>query len=167
MAGKRRWCSWLLLAMLWPAAAVAERLEGVVGDTHHAWFIHREGGDSSATFLDLEDRYRIEVVGFIAPGAMQWRDSLSLGITLVEGEVTSFDVLHGLGLSAMPPVYTSEGGAVILTLDAFAVDGGQARLAGRLDGRLALQPALGATPDIDQGVDIAIRFDVVASRIEY
>lgn len=167
MVGKCRLFGWLLLAMLWPITAVAERLEGVVDGIHHAWFIQREGGDSSATFLDLEDRYRIEVVGFIAPGAAQWRDSLSLGITLVGGEVAAFDVLHGVGLSAMPPVYTSEGGAVTLTLDAFAVEGGQARLAGRLDGRLALQHALGAAPDIDEGVDIAIRFDVVASRIEY
>lgn len=162
-----------LLAIAFPAAGSPESLEiagsvtGVLDGEEREWFIVREAGDSTATFTELGDHIKIELVGFIEGETWQVRESLLLSIILVEGEVTQFDVLHPISTTAMPPVFTSEGAAVKLMLDTFEVAGNQARVAGSVEGTLALQTALGEDVVMDEGVAIAVEFDTEALRIEY
>ena len=162
-----------LLAMPLLAAGSAEPLEiggsmtGLLDGQEREWLIVREEGDSTATFTELGDHIKIELVGFVEGDVAQTRESLSLSITLDEGAVTGFDVLHSIGTTAMPPVFTSEGAAVELTLDAFEVSGNQAWVAGSVEGTLALQTELGADAVMDEGVAIAVEFDAEAVRIEY
>ena len=162
-----------LLAMAFPASGSPEPLEiagsvtGLLDEQEREWLIVREGDDSTATFTELGDRIKIELVGFVEGDVGQARESLSLSIILVEGAVTEFDILHPISTTAMPPVFTSEGAAVELTLDTFEVSGSQARVAGSVEGTLALQTELGEDAVMDQGVAIAIEFDTEALRIEY
>lgn len=162
-----------LLAMAFPAAGSPEPLEiagsvtGLLDEQEREWLIVREGDDSTATFTELGDHIKIELVGFVEGDVGQARESLSLSIILVEGAVTEFDILHPISTTAMPPVFTSEGAAVELTLDTFEVSGSQARVAGSVEGTLALQTELGEDAVMDQGVAIAIEFDTEALRIEY
>ena len=162
-----------LLAMSFPAAGLSEPLEiagsvaGLLDGQEREWLIVREEGDSTATFTELGDHIKIELVGFVEGDVGQARESLSLSIIVVEGAVTGFDVLHPISTTAMPPVFTSEGAAVELTLDTFEVSGSRARVAGSVEGTLALQTELGEDAVMDEGVAIAVEFDVEALRIEY
>ncbi|PMR75184.1 hypothetical protein C1H69_10915 [Billgrantia endophytica] len=154
-------------ACLWSAPALAERLEGVLDGKEREWFILRHEGDSTATFTDLGGMHTIDVVGFVDPDSWNSRDSLSISMTLMDGEVTDYDVLYLIGTSAMPPLYTSEEADVRLLLESFDVDGNTARVVGRVEGTLALQATLGEEPSLEEGVDIAVTFDIEASRIEF
>ncbi|MCE9683629.1 hypothetical protein [Halomonas alkalisoli] len=158
----------ILAAGLWSAPAMAERLEGELDGAEREWFILREDGDASATYTDMGGGdFHIDIVGFVDPDGRRSRDSLSLSMALKDGEVAHYDILNLIGTSAMPPVYTSEGTDVRLTLDTFAVEGGVARVVGSVKGTLALQEALGEEPNLEEGIEIAVTFDVTASRIEY
>lgn len=167
------WASLALLAVPLLAASspeapeVAGRIVGLLDEEEREWFIVRQGGDSNATFTELGDQIKIELVGFVEADAWQVRESLALSITLVEGEVTEFDVLHPIGATAMPPVFTSDNAAVRLVLDTFTVVGNRAQVVGSVEGSLALQTALGEEAVVEEGVDIAVSFDAEALRIEY
>ncbi len=157
-----------LVAVLWPISAMAERLEGKLDDNEREWYILRQDNESSATFTDVGDGdFLIDIVGFADPDGRRSRDSLSISMALKDGELLHYDVLNLIGTSAMPPVYTSEGADVRLTLETFAVEGGVARVVGSVKGALALQEALGEAPNLEEGIDIAVEFDITASRIEY
>src|SRR5690554_6598088 len=162
-----------LLAMPLPAAGSAEPLEiggsmtGLLDGQEREWLIVREEGDSTATFTELGDHIKIELVGFVEGDVGQARESLSLSIIVVEGAVTGFDVLHPISTTAMPPVFTSEGAAVELTLVTFEISGNQARVVGSVEGTLALQAELGKDAVMDEGIAIAVEFDTEALRIEY
>ncbi|WP_104204027.1 hypothetical protein [Billgrantia saliphila] len=146
---------------------LAGHIRGLLDGEEREWYILRQGADSHATFTDLGESYTIDLTGFVEPDRVESLDSLSLSITLADGEVTAFDVLHPIGTSPMPPVFTSDGGDVQLMLEAFNVEGTAARVAGRLEGTLALQKSLEDAPTLDEGIDISVAFDAEASRIEY
>ncbi|WP_043515197.1 hypothetical protein [Halomonas sp. BC04] len=158
----------ILVAGLWPMSAMAERLEGELDGNEREWYILRQDNESSATFTDVGDGdFLVDIVGFADPDGRRSRDSLSISMAFKDGELLHYDVLNLIGTSAMPPVYTSEGADVRLTLDTFAVEGGVARVVGSVKGVLALQEALGDAPNLEEGIDIAVAFDITASRIEY
>ncbi|RDB43260.1 hypothetical protein DU490_08825 [Halomonas sp. DQ26W] len=160
--------STILAAGLWSVPAMAERLEGELDGTEREWFVQSQQEDFSATFTDIGGGdFRIDIVGFIDPDGRRSRDSLSISMALEGGEVIHYDVLNLIGTSVMPPVYTSEGADVRLTLDTFSVEGSVARVAGSVKGTLALQDALGEEPNLEEGIDIDVAFDVTAARIEY
>ncbi|MCC5883016.1 MAG: hypothetical protein JJU25_10320 [Halomonas sp.] len=148
-------------------AEMVGNMTGVLDGQEKEWFILSQGADSNATFTVAGDRTVIDLVGFIEPDSWRVRDSLSLSITLIEGEVVDFDLLHPIGASAMPPVFTSDEADVSLVLDTFEVTGGKAHVAGRVEGTLALQQALGEEATLEEGIRIAVEFDAEASRIEY
>lgn len=165
---------WVLLSTATPVVAdaleepeISGSMVGLLDGEEREWFIVSQGNDSNATFVELGDQVTIDLVGFVEPDDWQVRDSLSLSITLVEGEVTSFDVLHPIGATVMPPVFTSDNASVRLSLNAFDIQGSKARLAGRVEGTLALQKELGEDAIEDEGIGIAVEFDAEASRIEY
>lgn len=164
----------LLLPMVLSAAASATEESAIVGsiageldDQQQEWFIVSQGAESNATFTELGDHLTIDLVGFIEPDDWRVRDSLSLSITVVEGKVTEFDVLHPIGTTAMPPVFTSDGAEIRLILETLSLEGARAHVAGRLEGSLALQKALGEDATLEEGVEIAVEFDAHATRIEY
>ncbi|QTP58799.1 hypothetical protein HNO53_08815 [Billgrantia antri] len=165
--------AWALLAVIPVAASTPEEPEisgsmvGLLDGEEREWFIVSQGTDSNATFVELGDQVTIDLVGFVEPDDWQVRDSLSLSITLVEGEVTSFDVLHPIGATAMPPVFTSDNASVQLNLNAFDLQGSKVHLTGSVEGTLALQKELGEDAIADEGIDISVKFDAEASRIEY
>ncbi|MCE8019960.1 hypothetical protein HOP51_07510 [Halomonas sp. MCCC 1A11036] len=172
---QRTWLAALaLLAVAGPVAAsspeepeIAGSMMGLLDGQEREWFIVRQGADSNATFTELGDHIKIDLVGFVEPDDWRVRDSLSLSITLEDGEVTQFDVLHAIGATAMPPVFTSDHAALNLTLDTFNVEGVRARVSGRVQGILALQKALEEAPSVDEGIGISVEFDAEASRLEY
>jgi hypothetical protein len=157
----------VLVACLWSAPALADRLEGVLDGEARQWYIIKEDNESNATFTELSDLYSVDLVGVVDPDSWQTREALSLSLTLRDGELTDYDVVHLIGTTAMPPVYTSEGANVELTLDTFSVEGNIARVAGRVDGTLALQESLGQPPSLEEGIDIAVEFEIEAIRIEF
>ncbi|MGR2740139.1 hypothetical protein ACUY1T_16980 [Billgrantia sp. Q4P2] len=178
MKGKYALWMWLgplaLLAVAIPAVAspleepeITGNMAGLLDGQEREWFIMSQGADSNATFTELGDHVQVDLVGFIEPDDWRVRDSLSLSITLVEGEVTEFDVLHPIGATVMPPVFTSDNATVRLTLHAFDVEGGKAHVAGRVEGILALQKELGEDAIEDEGIGISVEFGAEASRIEY
>ena len=168
-----RWVSLALLAVPVLAASapevpeVAGSIVGLLDGEEREWFILRQGSDSNATFTELDDQLKIELVGFVEADAWQVRESLSLSITLIEGELSEFDVLHPIGATAMPPVFTSDNAAVHLTLENFEMEGNHAHVAGRVEGALAVQAALGEEAVLGEGVEIAVEFNAEAIRIEY
>ncbi len=175
MRGKASLLSWPLTLVL-AVSAMANSPEepetigtmtGLLDGEEREWFILRQDDDSNATFTDTGNRIVIDLVGFDEPEFGQVRDSLSLSITLVEGEVTHFDLLHPIGATSMPPVFTSENADMRLALETFDVEGSQARVAGRVEGVMALQKTLDEEAMLEEGVDISVEFDAEASRIEY
>ncbi|QOR38520.1 hypothetical protein HNO52_08355 [Billgrantia diversa] len=178
MTRKRTLWGWLgpivLLAMAVPAAAAAPEEPEIIGNMvglldgeEREWLIVSQDADSNATFAELGDQIQIDLVGFVDEDDWRVRDSLSLSITLVEGEVTKFDVLHPIGATTMPPVFTSDNASVHLKLHTFEVQGSQAHVMGRVEGILALQKELGEAAIVDEGIGISVEFDAEASRIEY
>ncbi|MGQ4877279.1 hypothetical protein ACOJCM_01730 [Billgrantia sp. LNSP4103-1] len=175
MWGKAMRLSWPLGLMLaLPAMAnppeepeTIGTMSGLLNGDEREWVILRQGNDANATFTDTGERVVIDLIGFAEPEMGQFRDSLSLSITLVEGEVIHFDLLHPIGAASMPPVFTSENADVRLNLETFEVEGSQAHVAGRVEGILALQQSLDEPPTLEEGIGISVGFDAQASRIEY
>ncbi|MFQ3787071.1 hypothetical protein [Halomonas sp. A29] len=178
MKGRHTQWMWLgplvLLAVAIPAAAspleepeITGKMAGLLDGQEREWFIVSQGADSNATFTETGDHVQIDLVGFTEPDDWRVRDSLSLSITLVEGEVVEFDVLHPIGATVMPPVFTSDDASVRLTLHTFDVEGSKAHVAGRVEGILALQTALGEEAIEGEGIGISVEFGAEASRIEY
>ncbi|MCE8015569.1 hypothetical protein HOP62_05690 [Halomonas sp. MCCC 1A17488] len=165
---------WALLSLAAPLAAsapdepeISGSMVGLLDGEEREWFIVSQGTDSNATFTELGDQVQIDLVGFVKPDDWQVRDSLSLSITLEEGEVTNFDVLHPIGATAMPPVFTSDNASVRLNLSTYEVQGSKVHVVGRVEGVLALQKELGEEAVEDEGIGISVEFDAEASRLEY
>ncbi|MGR4068716.1 hypothetical protein [Billgrantia sp. C5P2] len=177
MKGKHALWGWLgplALALAIPAAAstpqepeIIGNMVGLLDGEEREWFIVSQDADSNATFTELGDQVQIDLVGFVEADDWRVRDSLSLSITLVEGEVTEVDVLHPIGATAVPPVFTSDNATVRLNLHTFDRQGSKAHVAGRVEGILALQKELGEEAVEDEGIGISVEFDAEASRIEY
>jgi hypothetical protein len=176
MRGRAIPLTWLLpLALLaLPGVSAAQEepeivgtMSGLLDEQAHEWFILSQGADSNATYTDAGDRIVIDLVGFSDPDHWRVRDSLSLSITLVEGEVAAFDVLHPIGGTAKPPVFTSDNADLLLVIDSFDVEGNKAHVSGRLEGSLAMQRSLEEAATLEEGVLISVEFDAEASRIEY
>lgn len=166
----------VLLGGLWALGGLArtadteprsDTIAGVLDGEEREWFILERDGDSNAGFIDMGGGYRVDILGFVDPEAWVAQEGLSIGMTIVDGEVTEFDVHHLVGPTALPPVYTAEGGEVSLILESFEVEGAVARVAGRVEGRLAWQESLEAEPDLDAGLDLSVAFAVEAERVEF
>ncbi|WP_355660894.1 hypothetical protein [Halomonas salifodinae] len=149
-----------------PVLAEAEMAGELDGEARQ-WHILRHGDDSNASFTDLGGLYVVDLVGFVDPDAWRSQEALSISFTLMGEEVTEFDVVHLIGHSALPPVYTSEAAELTLTLEAFEVQGPVARVAGRVAGTLALQRHLGEPPSLEEGIAIDVRFEAEAERVEF
>lgn len=150
-----------------PPALAEEGIRGSLDGEARQWYILRHGDDSNASFTDLGGLYAVDLVGFVDPDAWRTREALSISFTLMGEEVTEFDVVHLIGHSALPPVYTSEAAEITLTLEAFEVRGPVARVAGRVVGTLALQRVLGEPPSLEEGIAIDVRFETEAERVEF
>ncbi|MCG6657936.1 hypothetical protein HOP52_09230 [Halomonas campisalis] len=157
----------LLMVGLAPASLLADRLAGTLDGKEWQWYILKEGNDANATFTDLGGIYSVDILGVVDPDSWRTRDGFSISLSVVDGELVDFDVIHLISTTAMPPVYTSEDADVRLRLESFSVEGNVAHVAGRVDGTLALQESLGEPPSLEEGIEVAVEFDIEALQIEF
>ena len=162
-------CSWgiLLLAGLLPLTAQADSIEGTLEGEPREWFILSEGRDSNASYIEVGDQLQVSITGFIEPESWDAYEALSISLNVEDSQLIDAQVVHLIGNTAMPPLYTSEGGSVTVTLERFEQQGSQVHVAGHIQGVMALQSDLDATPSQDEGIDINVQFDVEAYRVEF
>ncbi|WP_346798614.1 hypothetical protein R5M92_06070 [Halomonas sp. Bachu 37] len=157
----------LAALMLHSGSAGADTLAGMLDGEEREWHVLSYGSDSNATFIEYGDMVNLDVTGFIDPDSWSTREALSLSMTITEDKVVDFDVIHLIGGSAMPPLFTSEGADVTLTLDSLHREGRTIRVMGRVEGWLALQERLGTMPNMEEAIEIDVTFDIKASKIEF
>lgn len=162
-------CSWgiLLLAGLLPLTSQAASIEGTLEGEPREWFILSEGRDSNASYIEVGDQLQVSITGFIEPENWDAYEALSISLNVEDSQLIDAQVVHLIGNTAMPPLYTSEGGSVTVTLERFEQQGSQVHVAGHIQGVMALQSDLDATPSQDEGIDINVQFDVEAYRVEF
>lgn len=163
---KRSW-SILLLAGLLPITVQAQSIEGTLEGESREWFILSEGRDSNASYIEVGDQLQVSITGFIEPESWDAYEALSISLNVEDSQLIDAQVVHLIGNTAMPPLYTSEGGNVTVTLERFEQQGSQVHVAGHIQGVMALQDGLDAAPSQEDGIDIDVQFDVEAYRIEF
>ncbi|MGP8290710.1 hypothetical protein ACT3OH_10670 [Vreelandella zhanjiangensis] len=162
-------CRWsiLLLAGLLPLTAQADSIEGTLEGEPREWFILSEGRDSNASYIEVGDQLQVSITGFIEPDNWDAYEALSISLNIEDSQLIDAQVVHLIGNTAMPPLYTSEGGSVTVTLERFEQQGSQVQVAVHIQGVMALQRDLDAIPSQDEGIDIDVQFDVEAYRVEF
>ncbi len=161
-------------------------IAGWLDDEQRAWFVLSRGHDSNASFIEHGDNINVDITGFVDERSEERRvgkecrstgfvdeasweseEALLISLTIHEQALLSAVVIHPLGESLSPPLYTSEGGQVTVTLEHFERTSQWVRVAGSIKGMLALQAQLGEPPAKEEGIEINVAFDVKAQKIEF
>ena len=151
-----------------PASSeIAAQIKGSLDGELREWFILSHGNDSNASFIESGDHITIDITGFVDDEAWETQEALSISLAISEGELISAVVLHPLGDSTSPPLYTSEGGDVEVTLTHYGRASQRVHVAGKIQGVLALQIQLDEPPSQEETIEIDVAFDVKAQKIEF
>lgn len=142
-------------------------IAGWLDDEQRAWFVLSRGHDSNASFIEHGDNINVDITGFVDEASWESEEALLISLTIHEQALLSAVVIHPLGESLSPPLYTSEGGQVTVTLEHFERTSQWVRVAGSIKGMLALQARLGEPPAKEEGIEINVAFDVKAQKIEF
>lgn len=145
------------------APEIAGSLDGELRE----WFILSHGNDSNASFVELGDDINIDITGSVDDEVWEGDEALSISLTVNEGELINAVVIHSIGTTIAPPLFTSEGGEVAVTLTHYELSSQTVRVAGKIEGVLALQVELGEPPSQEEGMEIEVAFDVEAQKIEF
>ncbi|MGQ7262640.1 hypothetical protein [Vreelandella sp. V005] len=143
------------------------QIKGALDDEQREWFILSHGRDSSASFVESGDHITVDITGFVDDEKWETQESLSLSLTVSEEQLTSATVLHPLGETPSPPLYTSEGGDVEVTLTHYERVNHRVYVAGSIKGALALQVQLGEPPHQEETIAVDVTFDVEAQKVEF
>lgn len=150
-----------------PTTATDAEISGSLDGDSREWFILSHGSDSNASFVESGDDIKIDITGFIDDGAWETQESLSISLTVQEEQLITAVIIHPIGASVSPPLYTSEGAEVTVTLTHYERDRGRIHVAGRIEGQLALQLQLEEPPSQEESIHIGVEFDVEAQKIEF
>ena len=123
--------------------------------------------EQRASFVESGDHITIDITGFIDDEMGETQESLSLSLTVSEEQLTSATVLHPLGDTPSPPLYTSEAGDVDVTLTHYERANHRVYVAGSIKGALALQVQLGEPPHQEETMAVDLTFDVEAQKVEF
>ncbi|CAO1665240.1 Secreted protein [Halomonas sp. NYA30] len=150
------------------SSEMTSQIKGLLDGELREWFILSHGNDSNASFIESgDDHITIDITGFADDEAWETQEALSISLTINEGELISAVVLHPLGDSTSPPLYTSEGGDVEVTLTHYERASQRVHVAGTIQGVLALQIQLDEPPSQEETIEIDVAFDVEAQKIEF
>lgn len=150
------------------SSEMAAQIKGSLDGELREWFILSHGNDSNASFIESGDHITIDITGFVDDEAWETQEALSISLTISgEGQLFSVVVLHPLGDSTSPPLYTSEGGDVEVTLTHYERTSQRVHVAGKIQGVLALQIQLDEPPSQEETIEIDVAFDVEAQKIEF
>ncbi|MBT2772487.1 hypothetical protein J7J47_09600 [Halomonas sp. ISL-60] len=149
------------------AERAAPEIAGTLDDELHEWFILSHGNDSNASFVELGNDISIDITGSVDDEAWEGEESLSISLTVNEEQLINAVVIYSIGSSISPPLFTSEGGEVVITLTRYERSSQIVHVAGKITGILALQIELGEPPSLDEGIEIDVAFDVEAQKIEF
>jgi len=167
----------LAITLWWPISGFAIEqtapekvlpgLSGSLDGEPREWFILSYGNDSNASFIERGDDIDIDITGFVDEEVWEAQEALSVSLTMREEELINTVVIHPLGTSMAPPLYTSEGGDVVVTLTDYERTNQWVHVVGRIQGVMALQIELGEPPSREEGIEIDVTFDVKAQKIEF
>lgn len=163
----------LIMLMAWsmPTYLLAvdqePEMTGTLGGTPHEWFILSHGKDSNASFIEMGDEIHIDITGFIDPETWSAQDALSMSLIMQEEELVSADVIQLIGYSPQPPLHTSEAGDIRVSVIRYERDARTVRVAGTVQGVLALQVEVNTPPSIEEGIEVDVQFNVEARKIEF
>ncbi|GEN29339.1 hypothetical protein HVA01_29850 [Halovibrio variabilis] len=150
-----------------PADQPNPEIKGTLDGERREWFILSHGDDSNASFVELGDDITIDITGSVDDEAWEGEEALSISLTVNEGQLISAVVLHSIGTTVSPPLFTSEGGDVAVTLTHYERTSHTVHVAGKIEGLLALQVELGESPSQEEGIEIDVAFDVEAQKVEF
>lgn len=145
----------------------SSEIEGLLEGEPREWFILSHGNDSNASFVELGDDINIDITGFVDKQVWEAQEALSISLTVRDEQLINAVVIHPLGVSISPPLYTSEGGEVAVTLTHYERASQMVHVAGTIQGVLALQVELGEPPSREEAIEIDVKFDVEAQKIEF
>ncbi len=149
------------------AEQMAPEIKGSLDGEFREWFILSHGNDSNASFVEFGDDIVIDITGFVDDEAWETQEALSISLTVGEEQLISAAVMHPLGPSASPPLYTSEGGEMAVTLTHYERTSQMVYVSGTIHGVLALQVQLDEPPSLEEGIEVDVEFDVEAQKIEF
>ncbi|MDQ7733598.1 hypothetical protein QT231_12880 [Halomonas sp. SpR1] len=149
------------------AGRAVPEIAGVLDDELHEWFVLSHGSDSNASFVELGDDINIDITGSVDSEAWESDEAISISLTVAEEQLTNAVVIYSIGSSISPPLFTSEGGDVAVTLTHYERTSQAVHVAGKIEGVMALQVALGEPPSLEEGIEIDVAFEVEAQKIEF
>ncbi|OJA04790.1 hypothetical protein [Halomonas sp. QHL1] len=140
---------------------------GSLDGEQREWFILSHGSDSNASFVELGDDINIDITGSVDDEVWEGEEALTISLTVNEEQLLNSVVLYSIGASISPPLFTSEGGEVVVTLTRYERSSQTVHVAGKIEGVLGLQVELGEPPSQEEGIEIDVTFDVEAQKIEF
>ncbi|MGP9466960.1 MULTISPECIES: hypothetical protein [Halomonas] len=164
-----KWNQWTILVLIgWlPLSVQSDTIEGMLDGEPREWFVLSQGRDSNASFVEVGDQRQIIITGFVEPDQRDAYEGLSISLTVEDNQLIDAHVVQLIGSTTVPPLYTSEGGSVTVTLTQLEQQGSHIHIAGRVEGVLALQTAQDDAPSRAEGIDIDVQFDVNAYRAQF
>ncbi len=145
----------------------APEIAGWLDDELREWFILSQGNDSNASFVELGDDINIDITGSVDDEAWEGEEALSISLSVNDGALMNAVVIYSIGSAISPPLFTSEGGDVAVTLTHYERSRQTVHVAGRIEGVLLLQVKLGEPPSQEEGIEIDVAFDVAAQKVEF
>ena len=149
------------------AGVAAPEISGTLDEKLHEWFILSHGSDSNASFVEVGDDIIIDITGSVDGEAWESDESLSISLSVKGGQLTHAVVIYAIGSAVSPPLFTSEGGDVAVTLTDYERTSQAIHVAGKIEGVMALQVALGEPSSLEESIEIDVVFDVEAQKIEF
>ncbi|CEP35802.1 MULTISPECIES: hypothetical protein [Halomonadaceae] len=145
----------------------APEITGALDGERREWFVLSQGSDSNASFVELGDDINIDITGSVDDEVWEGEEALSISLSMNAEQMINAVVMYSIGASIVPPLYTSEGGEVAITLTRYERTSQTVHVAGRIEGILALQIELGEPSNQAEGIEIDVAFDVEAQKVEF
>ncbi|WP_249975389.1 hypothetical protein [Vreelandella olivaria] len=157
----------LLCSVLTASSAESADMTGSLDGEFREWYVLSQGSDSNASFVEVGDRLQIDITGFADPYTWDAREALAMSFIIEHDALMDAEVVHLISSTAIPPLYTSDGGDVTVSLSHIERNGPLIHIMGRIEGDLVLQEKLGAAPNPEEGISLDIQFDVEARKVEF
>lgn len=142
-------------------------IKGSVDGEYREWYVLREGSDSNASFIEVGDQLQIDITGFAQPNSWDAREALAMSFVIEDEALVDAEVVHLISNTAIPPLYTSTGGTLDVSVNQIERNGPVVHIRGQIEGDLMLQEALGSAPSSDEGIGLDVQFDVEARKVEF
>lgn len=151
-------------ALLISTGALADTITGTLNGEPRSWHVVKQGGSSTANFSELVPGMQTVTVQGHVENQFATEGTLSIGFTLINGEMVSPPEATYFHTSGFMPNYGNQDTPQQWELKVGEIEGNTVHVAGHYAGTLKLQGK--PTGDEPETMELDVKFDVNAVRTD-